>query len=243
MAPSHGSGRQTWTSSLGVTIQKWSKDDDLCLLEAVKTTAPRADGSHDWVAISAKMQTAGHARTITQARNRMARLTKGLAEGGRNFCTVCGQRRRGHVCTGPPPKPEPAPTPPPQPASALNTLAMAAVAAEPPGADIAELCELVEDDAREVREARAMETGCSNTDTDTESTCEPLEPLGSPPLDLHSTGSYAVAPARSRSDLVLRHAQKGQESERLGAPGLAEDGAAGPDPQEHPRPESRPTAA
>ena len=48
MAPKHRGGRQTWTSSTGVTLQKWSTNDDLCLLEAVKTTAPRASGANDW---------------------------------------------------------------------------------------------------------------------------------------------------------------------------------------------------
>jgi len=142
-------GRQSWTDKKGVTIKKWTREEDFCLLAALEAVPTSNRGKRNWPATCAWMTAEGHRRTTQQARNRLQRLQYGVKLGGRNFCTVCGRRRRGHICEGPLSVREVF--------DHARERAAALLAEEAAEVDIAELHELVEDDASETREGRPKE--------------------------------------------------------------------------------------
>ena len=87
--------------------RKWQPAEMRLLERLLNDPTMRLDnGSYSWERIAAAMRAAGVQRDANSVRNHYYRHVKGrerAANGeARNRCTVCGQLRAGHVCTGPP---------------------------------------------------------------------------------------------------------------------------------------------
>ena len=77
----------------------WSEEEDRVLKAGVEETTGE-NGTKDWEAVGTLLQQAGFFRTGKQARHRYARILNGQKKPGRNKCNICGQKRKGHSCTG-----------------------------------------------------------------------------------------------------------------------------------------------
>ena len=84
---------------------KWQPAELQLLAQLLNDPNMRLDnGNYSWERIAARMQAAGFDRDMSSCRCCKDRLEQGRARAARgearNRCTVCGQLRAGHVCTG-----------------------------------------------------------------------------------------------------------------------------------------------
>ena len=77
----------------------WTEEEDDVLKTAVEENKHEG-GKPNWEAVGTLLQQAGFFRTGKQARHRYARILNGQKKPGRNKCNICGQKRKGHSCTG-----------------------------------------------------------------------------------------------------------------------------------------------
>jgi hypothetical protein len=100
----------------------WTLEESLLLLEVVKRHRERAKtrcSRFEWKSVVAELPTV---RSTEQARHRHARLIKGERAAPaapsdkaiRQRCSLCGKKRKGHLCRART-TPQPQPPPPPQP--------------------------------------------------------------------------------------------------------------------------------
>ena len=85
--------------------RKWQPAEMRLLARLLNDPTMRLDnGNYSWERIAAAMRAAGIQRDANSVRNHYYRHVKGRARAAsgeaRNRCTVCGQLRAGHVCTG-----------------------------------------------------------------------------------------------------------------------------------------------
>ena len=80
----------------------WAPWEDELLMSAVEPYRT-ANINVNWADVVGRLHEGGSRRTVSKARNREIRIKKGP---GRNNCKICGQKRRGHTCTGPPKTPK-----------------------------------------------------------------------------------------------------------------------------------------
>ena len=79
---------------------KWTYDENRVLLGAIEQFS---NGKIVWDVVGKVMKDAGFERTGKMCRHRYGRIVKGQTKPGVNRCNICGQRRKGHTCTGAPP--------------------------------------------------------------------------------------------------------------------------------------------
>ena len=84
------------------TENKWTYDENRVLLGAIEQFS---NGKIVWDVVGKVMKDAGFERTGKMCRHRYGRIVKGQTKPGVNRCN-CGQRRKGHTCTGAPVTPE-----------------------------------------------------------------------------------------------------------------------------------------
>ena len=78
----------------------WTEEEDDVLKTAVEENKHEG-GKPNWEAVGAVLRQRGFInRTGKQARHRYARILNGQKKPGRNKCNICGQKRKGHSCTG-----------------------------------------------------------------------------------------------------------------------------------------------
>jgi len=102
--------------------QAWTPDEDAALLTLLPLNTERPC----WIEITRRLAEAtgrsiegGSSRTQKSVRNRWLRMRTGRRaivaptqfglKGAKNYCRVCGQKRAGHVCSGPSAKEKPVP--------------------------------------------------------------------------------------------------------------------------------------
>ena len=98
----------------------WAPWEDELLMSAVEPYRT-ANINVNWADVVGRLHEGGSRRTVSKARNREIRIKKGP---GRNNCKICGQKRRGHTCTG-------RPGPPKTPKVAMNAAASSGSVALP----------------------------------------------------------------------------------------------------------------
>ena len=98
----------------------WAPWEDELLMSAVEPYRT-ANINVNWADVVGRLHEGGSRRTVSKARNREIRIKKGP---GRNNCKICGQKRRGHMCTG-------RPGPPKTPKVAMNAAASSGSVALP----------------------------------------------------------------------------------------------------------------
>ncbi len=81
---------------------KWTYDENRVLLGAIEQFS---NGKIVWDVVGKVMKDAGFERTGKMCRHRYGRIVKGQTKPGVNRCNICGQRRKGHTCTGAPVQP------------------------------------------------------------------------------------------------------------------------------------------
>ena len=85
--------------------KRWSSDEDKALFALIRQH--ETEHGVDWKPIVAGMAAAGYeSRTSSCCRNRFLRYKRGKREVDKgldmnmNICHLCGQLRKGHICTG-----------------------------------------------------------------------------------------------------------------------------------------------
>lgn len=137
----------------------------------------------------------GH-RTYSQARNRLIRISKGP---GRNNCKICGQKRRGHTCTGrqgPPKTPKVAMNAANSSGSALSAepTATAVPALTPQQAAARDAAIAAADRVEESYRAELAQAAAASTAAMVEAVASNAEPTGATDLTPSPPASRPITP-------------------------------------------------